>query len=267
MISLLHLLLEDTSNPKAVILAGAPGAGKSSIVGDIISGLGLKVMNIDDYFIKNLKDLGVSLDLKKADADGRSKAAKAMAAATKVYKDELEKEIGKRENIVIDGTAASYKKTEELKNNLEGAGYDVLMVYVYSSLEKSLRKNEDRFERSKGSDRSLMPQIVMQTWANVTKNFIPYLNLFGGNFIATTKDKKLVDADNLDDIIKKYITPYIPTDTKPKDDKAKARSAKQKEKLEADIKDLMDKENVENSIQHIISAEEAQNKLKQFLSK
>ncbi len=267
MISLLQLILEADSNPKAVILAGAPGAGKSSIVGDIISGLGLKVMNIDNHFIKNLKDAGVSLDLKKADAEGRSKAAIAMQAAKKTYDDELEQEIGKRENLVIDGTAASYKKTEELKNTLENAGYDVFMVYVYSSLEKSLRKNEDRFERSKGEDRSLMPQIVMQTWANVTKNFIPYLNLFGGNFIATTKDKKLVDADNLDDIIKKYITPYIPTDTKPKDEKAKLRSQKRKEKLEADIKALMDKENVEKSIQHIVSAEEAQSKLKQFLAK
>jgi adenylate kinase family enzyme len=267
MISLLQLILEADSNPKAVILAGAPGAGKSSIVGDIISGLGLKVMNIDDHFIKNLKDAGVSLDLKKADAEGRSKAAIAMQAAKKTYDDELEQEIGKRENLVIDGTAASYKKTEALKNTLETAGYDVFMVYVYSSLEKSLRKNEDRFERSKGEDRSLMPQIVMQTWANVTKNFIPYLNLFGGNFVATTKDKKLVDANNLDDIIKKYITPYIPTDTKPKDEKAKLRSQKRKEKLEADIKALMDKENVENSIQHIVSAEEAQSKLKQFLAK
>jgi len=267
MISLLQLILEADSNPKAVILAGAPGAGKSSIVGDIISGLGLKVMNIDNHFIKNLKDAGVSLDLKKADAEGRSKAAIAMQAAKKTYDDELEQEIGKRENLVIDGTAASYKKTEELKNTLENAGYDVFMVYVYSSLEKSLRKNEDRFERSKGEDRSLMPQIVMQTWANVTKNFIPYLNLFGGNFVATTKDKKLIDADNLDDIIKKYITPYIPTDTKPKDEKAKLRSQKRKEKLEADIKALMAKENVENSIQHIVSAEEAQSKLKQFLAK
>ena len=267
MISLLQLLLEVDSKPKAVILAGAPGAGKSSIVGDIISGLGLKVMNIDDHFIKNLKDAGVSLDLKKADAEGRSKAAIAMQAAKKTYDAELDQEIEKRENLVIDGTAASYKKTEELKNTLENAGYDVFMVYVYSSLEKSLRKNEDRFERSKGEDRSLMPQIVMQTWANVTKNFIPYLNLFGGNFVATTKDKKLIDADDLDDIIEKYITPYIPTDTKPKDEKAKARSKKQKEKLQADIKALMAKENVENSIQHIVSAEEAQSKLKQFLAK
>jgi len=265
MISLVKLLLEGPDNPKAVILAGAPGAGKSSIVGDIISGLGLKVMNIDDYFIKNLKDLGVSLDLKKADADARSKAGKAMSAASKTYQAALSQEIEKRENIVIDGTAASYKKTEGLKSDLENAGYDVFMVYVYSSLEKSLRKNEDRFERSKGEDRSLMPFIVMQTWANVTKNFIPYLNLFGGNFVATTKDKKLSDSQNLDDIIDKYIDPYLPKDTKPKTPKEEERSKKQKEKTEQEIRDLMKKENVEKSLQHIVSPEEAQSKLKQFL--
>ena len=265
MISLLQLLREAQGAPKAVILAGAPGAGKSSIVGDLISSLGLKVLNIDDYFIKNLKDSGVSLDLKKADSEGRSKAAKAMQAAKKTYDEELAQEIEQRGNIVIDGTAASYKKTEKLKNTLENAGYDTYMVYVYSSLEKSLRKNEDRFERSKGEDRSLMPFIVMQTWAGVTKNFIPYLNLFGANFVATTKDKGLVDADSLEDIIKKYIDPYLPTDTKPKTDKEKARSKAQKEKLEDEIKSLMSKENVEKAIQHVVSPEEAQTKLKNFL--
>jgi adenylate kinase family enzyme len=150
MISLMTLLKEAQNAPKAVILAGAPGAGKSSIVGDILSGMGLTTLNIDDDFIKNLKDAGVSLDLKNADAEGRSKAAVAMqAAAMKSYQDRLAQEIEQRKNIVIDGTAASYKKTEELKNTLESAGYEVFMVYVYSSLEKSLSKNEDRFERSK----------------------------------------------------------------------------------------------------------------------
>ena len=67
MISLVQLLKEAQGAPKAVILAGAPGAGKSSVVGDTLSGLGLTVLNIDDDFIKNLKDAGVSLDLKKAD--------------------------------------------------------------------------------------------------------------------------------------------------------------------------------------------------------
>jgi cytidylate kinase len=158
MISLVRLLREAQGAPKAIILAGAPGAGKSSVTGEIISDLGLKVMNIDDFFIKNLRDAGISLDLKKADAEGRSGAARAMQAAQKEYQDALAQEIGSRENIVIDGTAASYKKTEQLKDNTgEAAGYDVLMVFVYSSLEKSLKKNEDRFERSMGEDRSLMP--------------------------------------------------------------------------------------------------------------
>lgn len=265
MISLIQLLKEATDSPKAVILAGAPGAGKSSIVGDIISGMGLKTLNIDDYFIKNLKDADVSLDLKKGGPEERSKAAIAMQAAQKTYSAELAKEIESKGNIVIDGTAASYKKTEELKNTLENAGYDVIMVYVYSSLEKSLSKNQDRFERSKGEDRSLMPFIVMQTWANVTKNFIPYLNLFGENFIATTKDKKLVDAKNLDDIVKTYIEPYIPKNTKPKTPAQQASSDKQKAKLKQDVKDLMSKEQVEKHIQHIVSPKEAQSKLNTFL--
>jgi hypothetical protein len=160
MISLMELLKEAQGAPKAIILSGAPGAGKSSIVGDIISGL--KVLNIDDDFITNLKASGVSLDLKKADA--------------------------------------------------------------------------------------------------------PYLDLFGNNFVATTKDKKLVDARDLEDIIDQYIKPYIPTDTKPKTDKEKARSAAQREKLEDEVRDLMSKENVTKAVQQVVSAEEAQQKLKSFLA-
>jgi len=266
MISLMELLKEAQGAPKAVILAGAPGAGKSSIVGDIISDLGLKTLNIDDDFIANLKLAGVSLDLKNADAEGRSKAAKAMQAAQKSYSQKLDQDIEGKENIVIDGTAASYNKTKSLKEKLEAAGYEVFMVYVYASLEKSLRKNEDRFERSGGEDRSLMPSIVMQTWANVTKNFIPYLDLFGNNFVATTKDKRLADARDLEDIIDQYIKPFIPTDTKPKSDKEKARSIAQREKLEQEVRDLMSKENVTKAVQQVVSAEEAQQKLKSFLA-
>ena len=265
MISLVQLLKEAQGAPKAVILAGAPGAGKSSVTGEIISDLGLKVMNIDDFFIKNLRDAGISLDLKKADAEGRSGAAKAMQAAQKSYQQKLDQEIQNREDIVIDGTAASYKKTESLKNTLETAGYDVLMVFVYSSLEKSLRKNEDRFERSAGEDRSLMPSIVMQTWANVTKNFIPYLNLFGQNFIATTKDKDPFSEKSLEDIVKRYVEPYRPTDTKEKSEKEMARSQADKEKLEKEIISLRDKKNVQDILQQTVSIPEAQSKIKQFL--
>jgi chloramphenicol 3-O-phosphotransferase len=83
MISLMVQLLKEVQGaPKAVILAGAPGAGKSSIVGDIIR-FRFKNLNIDDFFIANLKASGVSLDLKKADAEGRSKAASCNASKPK----------------------------------------------------------------------------------------------------------------------------------------------------------------------------------------
>jgi len=266
MISLMKLLKEAQDAPKAIILAGAPGAGKSSVIEDVISGMGLKVMNIDDFFIKNLRDAGISLDLKKADAEGRSGAAKAMQAAQKEYQDALAQEIGAGESIVIDGTAASYKKTEQLKNNLEAAGYDVMMVFVYSSLEKSLKKNEDRFERSAGEDRSLMPGIVMQTWVNVTKNFIPYLNLFGENFVATTKDKDPFSKASLDKIVKRYLEPFKPTDTKPKSEKEIARAEAERKKLEQEIISLRDKQNVQDILQQTVSIPEAQSKIKQFLN-
>ena len=54
MIKLVQLLKEATNTPKAIILAGAPGAGK----GYVLSGLdlgGLKTMNIDNIFIDKLK--------------------------------------------------------------------------------------------------------------------------------------------------------------------------------------------------------------------
>ena len=42
----------------------------------------------------------------------------------------------------------------------------------YTKLKKALKRNDTRFKRSKGQDRSLPPAIVLQTWVNVTKNFL-----------------------------------------------------------------------------------------------
>jgi cytidylate kinase len=266
MISLVQLLKEVQGAPKAIILAGAPGAGKSSIVGEIISDLGLKVLNIDVFFNKKLEDAGVSLDLKKADAEGRSEAGKAMAAAKKEYQELLQSTIGTKANIVIDGTAASFNETKKLKEDLEAAGYDVMMVYVYAGLERALSQNEDRFERSKGKDRSLMPAIVLQTWAGVTRNFEPYLNLFGQNFTAVSTSEDPFSKTDLEDIIKRYVDPFRPTDTKPKTEKEQAKSDADKKKVEDEIRQLRSKENVQKILQQTVSKEEAQNKIKQFLN-
>ena len=65
MISLIQLLKEVQGEPKAIILAGAPGAGKGFILRGLDLG-GLKVLNVDNIFIEKLKQANVTLDLKNA---------------------------------------------------------------------------------------------------------------------------------------------------------------------------------------------------------
>jgi adenylate kinase family enzyme len=270
MISLVQLLKEATEKPKAIILAGAPGAGK----GYILRGLdlsGLKIMNVDDIYIQNLKKANVSLDLKNATPEERSEAAKAMASAVKDFRGDIASTIEGKESFVLDGTGASYNQTVKLKNELEEAGYDVFMLYVYTDLERSLKQNQNRFEKSGGKDRSLAPAIVMRTWMDVTKNYEPYRELFGGyaseNFALVANTLEGDKLENLEDIIKKYLTPFKPTDTKPKTPAQQKRSDDRKAKEAEMIKSLLDDEFVDDITSDGLSKEEAQMRLKKFLSK
>ena len=215
MISLVNILKEAVGAPKAIILAGAPGAGKGYVLKGLDLG-GLKVMNVDNIFINMLKQANVSLDLKNATPEERSQQAKSMAAANKEFKGNIADVIAGKESFILDGTAASLKNTLKLKEELEDAGYEVFMLYVYTDLERSLRQNQDRFEKSDGEDRSLAPAIVLSTWNAVTKNYNPYKEVFGDNFISvanTLEDEKLSDLSAIKD---KYLTPFKPQGTKPR---------------------------------------------------
>ena len=270
MISLVQLLREAQGNPKAVILAGAPGAGKGYILRGLDLG-GLKVMNVDDIYVPLLKKANVSLDLKNATPEERSEQAKQMAAANKEFKGKMEQIIAGKESFILDGTAASFKKTAELKSELEEAGYDVFMLYVYTDLERSLKQNQDRFEKSGGEDRSLAPSIVMRTWMDVTKNYEPYRDLFGGyaseNFALVANTLEGDKLEDLEDIIKKYLDPFKPTGTKPKTPAQQQKSDERKAKEAEVLKSLLDSEFVEDITSDGLSKEEAQMRLKKFLSK
>ena len=260
-----RLLKEATDAPKAIILAGAPGAGKGYILKGLDLG-GLKVMNIDSIFVDMLKQANVSLDLKNATPEERSIQAKSMAAANKEFKGDIAATIEGKESFILDGTAASFNNTVKLKNELEEAGYEVFMLYVYTDLERSLSQNQDRFEKSDGEDRSLPPAIVLRTWNSVTRNYEPYKNLFGNNFVSvanTLEDEKLSD---LEAIVDKYLTPFRPTNTKPKNDKAKARSAKAKAQLDSELNALLADGGVKDIIDTSVSKEEAQSKIKAFIN-
>jgi len=264
-VKLYDILKEIQGKPKAIILAGAPGAGKGYILRGLDLG-SLKVLNVDDIYVPMLKKANITLDLKNATPEERSNQAKAMAAANKEFKGNLANTIGGKESFILDGTGASLKETSKLKDELEKAGYEVFMLYVYTDLERSLKQNQDRFEKSGGKDRSLAPAIVMRTWKSVTQNHAPYKQLFGNNFVSvanTLGDEKLTD---LEDIVTKYLTPFDPKNTKPKTPKEQARSDARKAKDAEEIKTLLSDEGVKDIINTSVSAEEAQSKLKSFLA-
>ena len=112
---------------------------------------------VDDIYVPLLKKANVSLDLKNATPEERSEQAKQMAAANKQFKGEMEQIISGKDSFILDGTAASYNTTAKLKTELDEAGYDVFMLYVYTDLERSLSQNQDRYVKSGGEDRSLAP--------------------------------------------------------------------------------------------------------------
>ena len=264
MISLIQLLKEAVAKPRAIILAGAPGAGK----GYILRGLdlaGLKILNVDDIYVPMLQKANVTLDLKNATPEERSEQAKQMAAANKQFKGDVEATIEGKESFILDGTGASYNQTAKLKKELEEAGYKVMMLYVYTDLERSLSQNQNRYEKSEGKDRSLAPAIVMRTWKNVTDNLPKYADLFGFDFVAVanTLDDRMEDIEK---IIKKYLTPFKPTGTKPKTPAQQKRSDERKAKDKEEIQAMLDDNFIYDVIKYTMSKEEAQMRIEKFLN-
>tara|TARA_R110000772_G_scaffold2253_3_gene7798 strand:+ start:28 stop:855 length:828 start_codon:yes stop_codon:yes gene_type:complete len=261
-----RLLREEQGNPKAIILAGAPGAGKGYILKGLDLG-GIKIMNVDDIYIDLLKKANVSLDLKNSTPEERSEQAKQMAVANKEFKGNIAATIEGKESFILDGTAASYNTTIKLKNELDEAGYDVFMLYVYTDLERSLAQNQDRFEKSGGEDRSLAPAIVMRTWKSVTQNLNKYADLFGNNFVAVANTLDDIESiSDLESIVKKYLTPFAPKNTKPKTPAQQKRSDDNKAKDAEELKAMLNSDFVYDVIETSVSKEEAQMRIAKFLN-
>ena len=258
------LLKEAQGNPKAIILAGAPGAGKGYILRGLDLG-SLKVLNVDDIYVPMLKKSNITLDLKNASPEERSGQAKAMAAANKEFKGNVDSTIEGKESFILDGTAASYNETSKLKVELEEAGYEVFMLYVYTDLERSLSQNQNRYEKSGGEDRSLAPAIVMRTWKDVTDNLPKYADLFGFNFVAVANTLEGQRIEDIDKIIDKYLTPFKPGDTKPKSPAQQKRSDERKAKDEKEIQAMLSDDFIYDVIEYTMSKEEAQMRIEKFL--
>jgi hypothetical protein len=139
------------------------------------------------------------------------------------------------------------------------------MLYVYTDLETSLKRNQERFEKSGGEDRSLLPGAVLSTWKDVTKNFKPYQDLFGDNFVSVANTGDSETIEKISNILKTYVDPFKVKDGRQKTEKELSRSNAQKAKLNQEVQDILQSDQVQNIINSSVSKEEAQSKINAFL--
>jgi len=177
--------LQDQNIFKAFFLAGGPGSGKSYVVRYTTGGTGLRVVNSDGVFEKYLKDAGLSLKMPpeewEANQKERGRAKKVTASRQKNY---VEGRIG----MVIDGTGARYDDIRSQKADLEALGYDTHMIFVNTSIEVALERNEKR-------ERTVPEDVAILSWKAVQSNIGKFSQLFKGTMVIVDNNKPDEDIE------------------------------------------------------------------------
>ena len=156
---------------KAVFMAGGPGSGKTHIASRAAGGLGLKAINSDDAFERILKKEGLSLKMpgpETVEKDWNVPRAKAKRVTVKKQDAAVIGRLG----LLIDGTGHKYDELTNRAALLSQLGYEPSMIFVNTSLEVALYRNEKR-------TRSVQPSLVKLSWKDVQANMGKYQNFFG----------------------------------------------------------------------------------------
>ena len=195
-------LVEGYKDPgifKAVFLAGGPGSGKTYIAKGLfgipdkvnVSQTGMKMVNSDKELKYLLNKFGFGTDLDSLpdevfqnltgdgpDSSGLRNFAKDLTAERRrLYQNG-------RLGMIIDGTGDDYQKIAGEKAELEKIGYQTYMIFVNTTLEVALERNENR-------DRVLPQSIVSQSHKEVNRNIGAFQGLFGSsNFMIVDNNEQ-----------------------------------------------------------------------------
>ena len=177
---------------KAFFLAGGPGSGKTFVTSSAFAGTGLKLVNSDIKFERDLRKANLSLKMPDEEAYFRDiirKGAKAFVGK------QLDQYLQGRLGMIIDSTARDYSVIQRQFNLLKAIGYDCYMVFVNTSLDVALERNRTR-------SRSIPEYIVQKSWKGVQANMGAFQKVFGHS-------KMLIVDNNKDD--KELVTQTLNT--------------------------------------------------------
>ena len=154
---------------KAFFLAGGPGSGKSFVTASAFAGTGLKLVNSDTKFERDLRKLGMSMKMPDQEAYFRDIIR---SDAKKFVGRQLDSYLKGRLGVIIDSTGRDYGVISRQVNMLKHIGYDCYMVYVNTSLNVALERNKSR-------ERSIPEYITKKSWQKVQLNMGAFQRIFG----------------------------------------------------------------------------------------
>jgi len=183
---------------KAFFLAGGPGSGKSYVVGNTTAMFGMRIVNSDEVFEKMIKSAGMTMKMntplgKKQEPERDKLRATAKRVTLARQKNYIEGRLG----LIIDGTGKDYDKIEGQMRELQQLGYESHMIFVNTSLDVALERNQKR-------DRTLPEPIVVKSWNDVQKNIGKFSQYFRRNFIVV--DNNDSEEDVMGPVFKQVIS-------------------------------------------------------------
>ena len=206
---------------KCVFLAGGPGSGKTYMTKGLfgipdrvnVSQTGMKMVNSDKELKFLLKKFGFGTDLDKMpdelfnqltnpkDKDYSGFRDFSKSLTTQRMKQYTDGRLG----IIVDGTGHNYGKIAKMKKDVENLGYDTYMIFINTTLEVALERNENR-------DRVLPRSIVEKSHRDVMKNLGGFNGLFKQNFMIADNNEHLDEkkaAKRFNMLVKQGINKFI----------------------------------------------------------
>ena len=156
---------------KAFFLAGGPGSGKTFVTQSAFAGTGLKLVNSDVKFERDLRKANLSLKMPDEEKYFRDRIRQ---GAKEFVGKQMDTYLKGRLGMIIDSTARDYSTIQRQYNLLRNIGYDCYMIFVNTSLEVAIERNKNR-------PRSIPEYIVTNSWNGVQRNIGQFQRIFSPN--------------------------------------------------------------------------------------
>lgn len=196
MVSFKSLLNEIYGGPKAIIVTGASGVGKSTLITNVIK------TNVPSNFIEFNPDTYNPKD--------DPKAPKVLANAKAIKEKGIPQAIANKQSFIYDTTGYKFDVTANLVQQLQQSGYQVMMVMLYASPIVTFLRNFNR-------ERKIQKAVVLENWAKVYRLIDAYNKIPNLEFVlvqssikpeekkATIRFQQALDQNELSEYFKELM--------------------------------------------------------------